>query len=644
MDYNYNGINNKELRAKLQEALHNTIRDLPFGNCISEDYRKALETVVYYIMYYNKDSVVATIPMITGGGKSTALINATSYMVSDKKLFPYSGTVILKLEQKDCDETANAINGKVGREVAYAYHSGIGKNNKPKSRISKKKLSDYPILVMCHEGFKELVKNDDYNRILNWTDGKVNPNYSDFNKFQRRRVVIDEEISNIEIQTITLKTIALIENSIMNMGNRYLYNVFNDFISQIRNVFIKPYEIKANSSIFIHLDIKVPEKLDEYIYKECDRSTQQAYLTLRNFIKNGGYIQHANEIEKKTITTYAHINLNIPMLYKVQLDATAKINYLYNINNDFSIVKLPDFKTYTNTYIHVFDKITGSRSTIEQGFNKGLLESCIRDIKNKATAGDKVLIILNNKGFIDKFKETFYNSKLFDSCKEFTVDFTYYGAFAGKNKWSSYNKLFMIGIPIYSETTYPILYHVNSGNSDLDKFDTTLIPMDGARRYLQQEFEKVRVSIIAREMIQGINRIRCRLFDDGDTPETHIYTINKDKEIDYIIKKAMPEVNILYDWDLDYKHEYSNTEKEPTKEEVLISEITKIQDNPVYRELIVAKGLINDKGIKKSDLRSMCYIDNRQTFSRIFNSPLFEQFCKDRNIDISNKKSHYINI
>lgn len=646
MNYNFYGIDKGELNIKLNKVLENTIKDLPFGSTISSEYKQALRKVIYYIMYYNKENSIATIPMITGGGKSTALINATAYMVNDSILFPYCGTVILKLEQKDCDEAVAKINKKAGREVAYSYHSGIGKNKRPKNQISKKKLKDYPILIMCHEGFKELMKCDKRDKILDWSNAQVNKMYSEFNKLERRRLVIDEEISNVEIKTITLKTITMVENEILNMGNKYLFNIFNKFITEVKKEFIKPYDIKRNSSEFIHINIEIPDKLSEYIYKETSRSTQEAYLALVDLIKHGGYIQYSDDINKKCITTYAYINVNVPIFYKIQLDATANINYLYNINKDYSLVSLPNFKTYYNTHIHVFDKITGSRSTIEKGFNEGLLDSCIKDITSKANNGDKVLIILNNKTYVESFQEKLLSSELYHGCKDLNiqVDFTYYGAFTGKNNWSDYNKLFSIGIPIYSETTYPILYHVNNDTVDLTQFDTTLVPMNGARRYLQQEFEKVRVSLIAKELIQGINRIRCRWFKDGDTPEAHIYMINKDKEVDYLIKKAMPEVNMLYDWDLDYRHNYSDKQTALTSEEALIQEITKIQDNPIYKELLIAKGLINDKGIKKSSLRELCNIKSRQTFSDILNTPIFHQFCKDRNIDLSNTKSHYLQI
>lgn len=641
MEYNYNNIDKEILKNKSLDVLDLTIKDLPFGKTISVEYRLALAKVICYIMYYNKDNKIATLPMITGGGKSTALINAIAYMATDDILFPYCGTIILKLEQKDCDEDAKKINSKIGRKLAYAYHSGKGDGNKRKNRISQKELAKYPILVMCHEGFKDLLKDRKYTRMLSWTDAKIGKGKTEYNEYLRRRLIIDEEISNIKIQTIKIETINIIENAIWNMGNRRLHDEFQNFITKVKEEFIKPYDIKRNKSEFIYLDINIPEELDEYIYDYADKNVQEAYIALVNFIDNGGYIQYSDDISQKCITTYGYIEINNPVFYTVQLDATAKTNYLYEINSDFEIIDLPDFKTYQNTYIHIFDKITGSRSKIQEGFDNGLLEECVKDIKSKASNGDKILIILNNKEYEDIVKDKF-NKDDDDNERDYKIAFIHYGSLTGKNDWAEYNKLFSIGIPIYSETSYPLFYYLNSGEKDFNKYDTTMRPVSGARRYVEERFEKVRVSLIAKELIQGINRIRCRQYENGDTPEAHIYMINKDKGVDRLIEKAMPDVRMSYDWDLNYIDKSNNKNQNKrsfTSEEILISVLKRIQDDIVYRQELVDIGILtNEKWIKKKALKKISGISD-SSWNRAIKTPLFEQFCIDRNMDIKNIRS-----
>ena len=637
----YNGLMRDLLDKKVSEVVELTINNLAFGNIISVEYKEALATVVNYIMFYKKEDKIATLPMITGGGKSTALKNAMAYMVNDDILFPYSGTIILMLQQEDCNDAVRDINIKAGKEVAYSYHSGKDENRNIRNRISKKKLEKYPILIMCHEGFKELMRDNNYDKILHWTDGKVDRKTSDYNKFLRRRLIIDEEISSIKIQNITPKTIEKVKNGVWNMGNKELFDKFGEFIKGIEEEFVKPYEIKRNSSKFIYVDIKVPEELDQYIYEYCDREVQECYISLLNFINHGGYVQYSDDVEKKSITTYGYIDINSPLFHTVQLDATANINYLYKINNIFEIIEIPQFKTYKNTYIHIFDEITGSRSKIEDGFENGLLESCIKDIKDKSNENDKVLIILNKKELVEMFKEKYYQD---DNTTKGTIDFVYYGSLTGKNHWRDYNKLFSIGIQILGETIYPIYYYLNSGEKDFNKYDTTMKPVKGARVYKEMEFERVRLSMIAKELIQGINRIRCRLYQNGDTPEAHIYLINKDKEIDRLIQLAMPGVNIAYDWDLDYtdKNEENKRHEKYPPEYIIIGIIKRIQEDEIFRQELIDTGKFTSKGIKKQILRELCEIRTRDTFNKALKSPLFQEFSNDKQIDINT--SHYIKI
>ena len=65
MNFNYGDgkISKETLRQNLNNVLELTINDLPFGKTISKKYRDALTKVIYYIMYYNKEQKIATIPI-----------------------------------------------------------------------------------------------------------------------------------------------------------------------------------------------------------------------------------------------------------------------------------------------------------------------------------------------------------------------------------------------------------------------------------------------------------------------------------------------------------------------------------------------------------------------------------------------------
>ncbi len=63
----------------------------------------------------------------------------------------------------------------------------------------------------------------------------------------------------------------------------------------------------------------------------------------------------------------------------------------------------------------------------------------------------------------------------------------------------------------------------------------------------------------------------------------------------------------------------------------------------IINEFIQNK-LLTDKGINKKLLREYLGFNNRPTFNKAMKEPMFQQFCTDYNIDMSNIKVKYIKI
>ena len=175
--------------------------------------------------------------------------------------------------------------------------------------------------------------------------------------------------------------------------------------------------------------------------------------------------------------------------------------------------------------------------------------------------------------------------------------------------------------------------------------DTTLIPKKGARRFIEEEFENIRVSQTASVVTQAINRISCRQYIKGDTPLTYIFLINKDREIDNLISISMPGVNISYDWELDFEDRRGNIKtRKITPEEKLIHVMQRIIEDEEYRNELIEKKMYSvDKGIKKSKLRELADMGNRVAYNDAMKKPLMEQFIKDYNLTI-NSTDKYIKL
>ena len=620
----------------INDVVNLTIKDLvSYGNVISDEkYTESLKIIADNIMFYDNNKIINAINFPTGCGKTTIMINSIAYMVNNKELLPYSGTIILRLYKSDCDDTASAINKKVKKNVAYSFHSGDNKN-----RINNEDLSTYPIVVMTHEGFKTLIKNNDLERLQCWANKKRNRITKEYNKFYRQRLIIDEEIKNVRFFEVNIKTINNLENCIMNLGNNDLYDEFIEFIIKIKREFLKPYQIQKNKMFFITLDnIVVPEKLDEVIYDSKDKIAQESLLSIHNLLEHGGYLRYSDEIEHKSIVTFQYIDINSPLFSQIALDATSGINHLYKINKDYNVINLPIIKNYNNTYINIFNGITGSRKSIGDNLEEGLLDKFVEYIENNIVETDKVLIILNKKDYEAPIKKRFKDYIYLEN-----LIFTYYGLTTGINDYAECNKLFSLGIPLMDDPCTPLLYFLSTIEIDklkpdnFNSMDTTLIPKKGARRFIEEEFENIRVSQTASVVTQAINRISCRQYIKGDTPLTYIFLINKDKEIDNLISISMPGVNISYDWKLDFEDKKGNIKtRKITPEEKLIHVMQRIIEDEEYRNELIEKKMYSvDKGIKKSKLRELADMGNRVAYNDAMKKPLMEQFIKDYNLTIN---------
>ena len=318
-DENLNNITNKAIE-KLEGFNKNSL---------STEYKQAIKLLVFDILYYNKKDKILTVPLPTGSGKSMITELTLANMYINDKLKKNCGTIILKLTIDDCNETASHINTYVGKRIAYPYHTGRY-NDKKSNFIKPDELLQYPILILTHEGFKNYTQDilntstiKEEEKFTVWTDRKVDKIKVNYNAFNRNRLIIDEEISNVEPINITMDKINNLENAILNMGSNKLFDEFNNFIINIKKQFIKSYSEKANKLHFTYFDnIEIPEGLDEAIFDIKDNEINNIcgidlginnFATLTNnigikpVIINGKIIKSINQYYNKKLAYYKSI-------------------------------------------------------------------------------------------------------------------------------------------------------------------------------------------------------------------------------------------------------------------------------------------------------------------------------------------------
>lgn len=227
------------------------------------------------------------------------------------------------------------------------------------------------------------------------------------------------------------------------------------------------------------------------------------------------------------------------------------------------------------------------------------------------------------------------------------IDVTHYGRTIGSNKWSDFDKIFVLGIQLLPDAIYPLMYFTSSVKEEeltAEKFnslDTTLVPVKGNRKYKQKEFEQVKVSTISSLIVQTLNRIKCRGYVNGEAPETYAYLINRDKEVDALIAKAMPDIQITYNWGIEYKSKKSGKTIDNKKDvvEMLIEFFEKVRLDEYYRDELIENDILLEQGLSKAKVKELLDIVNI-TFKKAMTKPLMLQYIKDNNIDVESNNRY----
>lgn len=619
----------KELNSRTQYAndvLADTIEAMDFGNTIDNNYRDQLLKCIDKILFNIMPDKILAIPLPTGAGKSTMMIMACSYLACDYDLYNQSGTIIVRRDHKECNKTADLINNLTGVEVAYSYHSYDEKN-----RVSKEFLQKHPILVICHEGLLTAIERDYLDRFTTWRNV-----FGDY--LQRERLIIDEEINNTRVMSFSLRDLYSLENAIINLGSTYTFNEGRTFLSGIIEKMIKTWHVKNNKHKLVSANsIDIPEGLYDALKNDRYDDEAKTLTKVSHFIENDGYVRYAREEENKTITTYQHIDINLPQFKnKIVLDATASINIKYRKSHDYELLALEKIKDYSKVKLHVYSPITGSKTSIMKEMDNGLDEALIKYISAKKSSDHKALLVFNN---IEIEKMMIANPQFISELSD-NIETAHFGNIDGKNTWRECASCFIFGIQILSDCNYPIQAQIDISGDIQGLEQINMYPVKGARRYSERIIEEYRLTRIASDIVQAMNRIVCREYENGYAPAADIYLVNKDPMIEEYIRKAMPGISIEHDWNLNYTPVgYQNKEKNQRIEEQLINLIVK-STQPSGRDYQKLKSAYKQgKGIRKSYIQGLLDID-KKTYQRACNTPLFQAFCKDKNIVLD--KSWYV--
>lgn len=597
-------------------------KKLNLGDSISEDYKEAIKTTVETIIdssEYRKQGKIAVIPLETGGGKSSITNLTLAWIV--KNDYVNSGTIILKERIEDCDATVKDINQIAGKKVAIAYHSGKYEDKNPKRRGAleselKKSLMNYPVLVMTHEGFK-------HRRIclieyIYWKHGAKKEDKEKSREYARLRLIIDEQPCLLTTYKITNESLWKIEQYVQTLANKVLYQELSNVTNYIRgNCFVK--RIDLETVYWDKCNFQLSSTLDDAIYVSRNENIKDIYAALQVFCNEGGFINYSDREEYRNLTIAKYIDIFDPVFNTVVLDGTSRINFIYK-NDFFKIVDMPCIKTYKNTNLSICRQLTGSRK--ELSTNTAIIEASLKYIMAKVPKDEPCLLITHMD-----IEQDFLELGLPEN-----IHINHYGAITGTNRYINYKWGYYIGVPYYHNNIYKLAYHLCHKNSDYGRNQHT-VTRAGVYEFVDPDYNNTRNSMIAVELVQAINRIRCRKWNDGDTLETFAFLLNKDDNVIDLVKQAMVGVNIVDD--TEFYTTLPESVREVKKELSIDILIRKLNAHKKHAPCTITK-----KAIFETDERLSSLKDKRK--SELWKHPAVKQFEDDKIIKMNTKTIDFL--
>lgn len=472
----------------------------------------------------------------TGSGKTAA----SSYYLD--KLEGAGALVITAF----IDEAERIKSSFSNRSKVSCYHS--------ESRISGAEINDSQVLIITHSQY--------INRIQ---DGGLSQ--FGYKGQPRPLVIIDESIANINHYTIDESDInTLISSLRLVRGDALSHDLPIDeemaYLEGIKGMFSEVAD-KVVSINGVHLTRDHIERI---------KSNPTALQVIRNYLgERKGILNNANntisfdslrEVYSKILSASKNPSLffsksgsrlllntreyvKIEHAHTVVLDATATVDVLYSLREGVEVLPPPeDVRDYSNVTLYISPKAysLGRARLADMGRTD-----------DKLSASHHIKVFLENQFSFD-FEERvlFVTSKsvrekmAFLEKLDVVIRQDHWGNITGKNNYSDCSSVVILGFNFKPE------HHISSLHLTTKSADKAIADFgsEGVTDDIMRERKDIKAGNIAAEVVQAINRVRCRNPKEGGSCEPTKVFLYKSantelfETIQSSIKKQMPGINV----------------------------------------------------------------------------------------------------
>ncbi|WP_114011592.1 hypothetical protein [Cohaesibacter intestini] len=499
-------------------------------------------------------------------GKSQGLAVYCSCLTDDN----HPGVLIVVRLKEQADDAAKDINKLAGKQVALARHSDTS--------VTPEELEQAPVAIITHSAYG------------NGLDAiaRGEPNQSAWNLFHkfgsgsRRLVVIDEALDLLEESSVSLKEVRHLRAEVSTAttpeakAGVQTLDQFIDSYEKLTTTYPDGRErmVSREELTALDPDTLIPlrkllrsQRLDRSLAHREDRKENARLISI--------YSETLKAVQE-IITHWRIFALNhdqyclstgkliLPEdnIGAVILDATAKENVLYSLLPD-RVDPPEDLPTNARSYQNVTLNVSMGHSVGKRKLTMGAKEEVANLVQSMLDAGlkDKKVLVCchqNVEPFILQYRDNFDDLAV-----------THWGAIDGKNEWSHYDTVVIFGLQYRPNQHTAHLYSATQGPQT-----TAWLQGEEDRRFGDHADIRhaITVGYMSTNIIQAINRVRCRRVIDGqgNCAPTDVYILlpsdKTGKGILKCIKDHMPNIKQTQ-W--DYQHAKKAPKKSAYREALL---------------------------------------------------------------------------
>ncbi|RPJ97235.1 hypothetical protein CW357_00770 [Rummeliibacillus sp. TYF005] len=402
---------------------------------------------------------------------------------------------------------------------------------------------------------------------------------------ERKILIIDEHPDVFEKKTFSFADLGHAALFARIEKNEILKNIVENIIVSLEKI------DNINSMMFAKLEMDYTEdEIKEYIrlidnLKKMKSNEDRKMLEkLKCILENPSFIVDRNIETYDSDFQFSLLDCNII------LDASAEIDYRYEISDIFTVHPQQKVLNYSTSLIKWFDLNTGE---IDYRRDKGSIHQIIfESLETKPT--EKVLFITSNA--ISKNLKNIINDsnqlRKFDGrslIENYEID--YFGNLIGKNDYKDCDVAVLMKTPNYNYVDYFLIYafYNSQGVGNIKKVEL----------FQEESIEKMRLSLIACDYYQSMRRIARKT---GMAATYFIYTKNIEA-----IKKVMTQLpNIQFEECKIPKIRFPKVKKE-TVADKLISYLEECQQNklPKVSKKVVCENIGIDRHLLSREIKKI---------------------------------------